>query len=312
MDVASSPCRAGAPSDTCGAPALGSARDALRSALLSSRNTDGGWGYRAGKRSRVEPTCLALLALASEAGARPVDASVLLRWERQGPLLIDPAATHPNLAFNAIAALVAQYDLLGVTGVAAPLVSALLQHRGAKLPESSVIQQDNNLIGWPWVDGTFSWVEPTAWCLLAVRRWTRTHPTLEQAMRIDHAERLLRNRACREGGWNYGNSLVLGKPLMAYAATSALGLLALQNASDDPIVERSSKTLRHLCATEQSGFALALSVIAFRVLGRASADVEQTLASLWQHSAFGGETVATALALYAVNGEADAYEAFRG
>jgi hypothetical protein len=307
----------GSPSDvdvasSADASVLTGARDALRSALLSSRNRDGGWGYRSGKRSRVEPTCLALLALASEArDVRPVDASVLVRWERQGPLLIDPAATHPNLAFNAIAALVAQYAPLGVKNLAAPLATALLQYRGAKLPESSVIVQDNNLIGWPWLDGTFSWVEPTAWCLIALRRWSRTHPTLEGARRIDHAERLLRDRVCRQGGWNYGNSLVLGKPLMAYAATSALGLLALHNTPDDPIIARSIQTLHHLCATEQSGFALGLSVIAFRVLGRPALDVERTLVSLWRDSAFGGETVATALALYAINGEADAYEAFR-
>jgi hypothetical protein len=291
--------------------ALASAGEAFRSALLASRNDDGGWGYRAGKRSRVEPTCLALLALASDRHMGAVDPSILVRWERQGSLLIDPAATHANLAFNAVAALVMQYEPLGAMKGAAPLVEALLQHRGVTLPESSVIQQDNTLLGWPWVDGTFSWIEPTSWCLLALKRWARSRPSIEHATRIDHAERLLRNRVCREGGWNYGNALVLGKPLMAYAATSALGLLALQSKPDDPVMERGSKVLTQLCATEQSGFALALAVIAFRLLGRPSEGVERTLLALWRHSAFGGETVAAALALYAVNGEADAYKAFR-
>ena len=310
------------------APALASARGGLRSALLASRNTDGGWGYRPGKRSRVEPTCFALLALANECGGgascpAPVDASVLLRWERHGELLIDPGATHPNVGFNAIAALVAQYAPPTGTRLAAPLIRALMQHRGVTLPESAIIEQQNDLVGWPWVDGTFSWVEPTAWALLALKQWARTHPTVEFATRIDHGERLLRNRACREGGWNYGNPLVLGKPLGPYAATSALALLALsasargENLGElrrdpaDALTERSIKTLRQLCTTEQSGFALALSVIAFRILGQASADLERTLLALWRDSAFRGETVATAIALYAVNGQADGYEAFR-
>jgi len=289
--------------------ALHGTREALDKALLSSRNADGGWGYRAGKRSRVEPTSLALLALA--AGGEPVDGGILTRWERSAGLLIDPAATHANIAFSGIAALVAQYQPLRLNGAAAPLVNALLDHQGAILPASTTIQQDNALVGWPWLDGTFSWVEPTSWCLLALKRWSRTRPSLDRSVRIDQGERLLRDRVCREGGWNYGNPQVLGKSLYAYAATSALALLALQNRRDDPVVRRSSTTLRGLCTSEQSGFALALSVVAFSLLGEPVADVERALAALWQQSAFGGETVATALALYAVNGAADHYEAFR-
>ena len=289
--------------------ALHGTRDALGAALLSSRNADGGWGYLAGKRSRVEPTSLALVALA--AGGERVDGGVLTRWERRAGLLIDPAATHANIAFSGIAALVAQYPPLGLNGGAGSLVSALLDHQGATLPASTTIQQDNALVGWPWLDGTFSWVEPTAWCLLALKRWSRTRPSLDRSVRIDQGERLLRDRVCREGGWNYGNPQVLGKSLSAYAATSALGLLALQNWRDDPVVRRSSTTLRALCASEQSGFALGLSVLAFRLLGEPAADVERALAGLWQQSAFAGETVATALALYAVNGAEDHYEAFR-
>lgn len=289
--------------------ALHGTREALGRALASARNADGGWGYLAGKRSRVEPTSLALLALA--AGGEPVDAGILTRWDRSGGLLIDPAATHANVAFSGIAALVAQYQPLRLNGRAGPFVDALLRHQGAALPSSTTIKQDNALIGWPWLDGTFSWVEPTSWCLLAVKRWQRMRPSLDRSVRIDQGERLLRDRVCRDGGWNYGNPQVLGKVLQAYAATSALALLALQNWRDDPVVRRSSTTLRRLCTSEQSGFALALSVVAFNLLGEPAADVERALAALWQQSSFAGETVATALALYAVNGAADHYEAFR-
>jgi hypothetical protein len=292
-----------------GSPAPVSEAGHLEAALLAARNPDGGWGYRAGKQSRIEPTSFALLALA--AGGSPVDAGVLARWPRESELLIDPAATHPNIAFNAIAAVAAEYAPLAIPKVAARIVATLLEHRGAELPRTEGIALDPTLQGWPWMGGTFSWVEPTSWCLLALKRWTRVRPSLAVSARIDQAERLLRDRVCRQGGWNYGNSQVLGQALEPYAATSAVGLLALQNAPDDPIVRRSCVSLRTLCATEQSGFALALSALAFRLLGEDSQDVDRALATLWEGTRFTGEIVATALALYVVNGASDRYEAFR-
>ena len=33
------------------------------------------------------------------------------------------------------------------------------------------MRQDGSLQAWSWVDGTFSWVEPTAWCLLLLKKW---------------------------------------------------------------------------------------------------------------------------------------------
>lgn len=281
----------------------------LAAALIAARNPDGGWGYRAGKQSRVEPTSFALLALA--AGGSPVDAGVLVRWPRDSGLLIDPSATHPNVAFNAIAAVAAQYAPLAIPKVAARIVATLIEHRGAELPRTEGIALDPTLQGWPWMGSTFSWVEPTSWCLLALKRWSRVRPSLACSARIDQAERLLRDRVCRQGGWNYGNSKVLGQSLEPYAATSAVGLLALQNAPDDPIVRRSCATLRTLCATEESGFALALSALAFRLLGEDAQDVDRALAALWDRTRFTGENVATALALYVVNGASDGYEAFR-
>ena len=47
----------------------------LALALREARNLDGGWGYYAGKSSRLEPTCWALLALGGEA-----DVEVLQKW----------------------------------------------------------------------------------------------------------------------------------------------------------------------------------------------------------------------------------------
>ena len=82
----------------------------LRDVLVAGRNPDGGWGYYAGKSSRLEPTCWALLALLED--RRPDDAAVvdaglrlLAKWQRADGLIAEPALP-PNLAFNGLASLV--------------------------------------------------------------------------------------------------------------------------------------------------------------------------------------------------------------
>jgi len=285
------------------------AADALQRSLLDARNPDGGWGYLAGKQSRIEPTSFALVALS--AADEGVAAGVLSRFPRRDGLLIDPGATHPNVAFNGIAALAAQYAPLRARDTAAALADVLVRQRGVMLPQSKAIGQDNTLVGWPWLDGTFAWVEPTAWCLLALKRWTGGRRSGDAADRIDHAERLLRDRMCRGGGWNYGNRLVLDKALRPYASTTALGLLALQDFPEDPVVKVSREALKRLCARERSGYALALASLAFARLGTPEPGVEAALASVWEETSFGGEVVATALALYVAAGRDRGYEAFR-
>ena len=70
---------------------------ALRQFLLAGRNADGGWGYYAGKVSRLEPTCWGLLALGD------ADPAVLTRWPAAGGLLRERSGGDVNFAFHALA-----------------------------------------------------------------------------------------------------------------------------------------------------------------------------------------------------------------
>ena len=73
-----------------------SAVESLEAALRRGRNTDGGWGYYAGKASRLEPTCWALLALADS------DPEVLRKWPSVNGLLLERTGGEPNYAFHAL------------------------------------------------------------------------------------------------------------------------------------------------------------------------------------------------------------------
>jgi hypothetical protein len=168
----------------------------------------------------------------------------------------------------------------GGSARATSLIAQLLQFKGEvvdrRYPE---LRQDNNLAAWSWIDGTTSWVEPTAWCLLLLkqRRETisRTH-----AERIEIGERFLLDRACAVGGWNYGNPNVYGTDLIPHVPTTALGLLAMQDRRHDPVVMRSLARLQADAPGERSPLALALSLICMRVYRVPTNDLVTTLVQI--------------------------------
>ncbi len=225
----------------------------LQRFLLDSANASGGWGYYPGKRSRLEPSCWALLALGT-----PESRHVRFLESCQGSdgLLREDRDWPANVAFNALAALA-----LGATATlgAADRVDRVL-HGLTGLTGITVSQeldpinrQNDQLQAWPWVDATFSWVEPTGWALLALKKLTRRAPTAQIRARIADADAVLFDRACDEGGWNYGNSNMLGQRLWPYVPTTALGLLALRDRHPHPATKRALAFLEHNWPSERSG-----------------------------------------------------------
>ena len=293
----------------------------MRDALLAGANRDGGWGYYAGRGSRLEPTCWALLALLplrspfDDMASRLAGASSDFFTDAQQPdgLLLEHglAEEHrPNLAFNGLAALLwSQHPTLTDSVRQKRLLSAISASKGVKLASSPASSQDNTLQAWAWIETTFSWVEPTCWCVLALKRAMRAEAPARA--RIDEAERLLRNRACQAGGWNAGNADVMGQGLHPYVPTTALGLIALQDRRDDSTVRAALAYLVEHRVSEQSGMALALTLICFRLYGLPVADLEQRLLEQWDHTAFLGNFHVIAMALYSLTAGQHAASAFR-
>jgi hypothetical protein len=267
-------------------------------ALVAFRNSDGGWGYAASKSSRIEPTCWSLLALSRTSG-EPLDIEVLLRWKRQDGWFVDLPGAPVNYAFNALAALTLWTDSKGAAH-ALRIASQLLDVRGMKFAQGKEIRQDNSLQAWSWIDATFSWVEPTAMCVLLIKKLRKDLPASPANDRIDTAERMLVDRACAAGGWNYGGSNVYGQELFPYVPTTALGLLAMQDRAKDPTVQRALRWLQKDALTEPSAHALALALIALGVLRTPAPAVEQALRKHVADNASGLSVMGLATALYAL------------
>src|SRR5205085_2740274 len=110
---------------------------------------------------------------------------------------------------------------------------------------------DGQLVGWPWAEGNFSWVEPTSWAMLALRRVGQgAHP------RVEEGRKLLLDRVLEPGGVNYGNRRIFGITLEPIPTPTSLALLALQGC-DDERVKKTVAYLRKAAAIEEDADHLA-------------------------------------------------------
>ena len=88
--------------------------------------------------------------------------------------------------------------------------------------ETSVVAHDTSLIGWPWVENTHSWIEPTSMALLALKACG--HSTHN---RVNQAVNMILDRQLPTGGWNYGNTGVFGKTLRPEPESTGLAMTAI-------------------------------------------------------------------------------------
>jgi hypothetical protein len=276
--------------------------DGMRAALVAARNADGGWPYYKGKASRLEPTVFALLALGEDATA------MLGRWPRLQGLFVDSGGAL-NFGFNGQAAIALARS--PDSAVARSLIPGLVRARGLAMPPSVINRQDNSIQAWSWTDGTFSWVESTAWCLLGLKRLAAHSGDSDVRARFDDGRQFFIDRVCKEGGWNDGNSNMLGAELPPYIPTTALALLAMHDQAADPVVQKGLTYLRDRRLTEQGGLALALTRICLGAYGETGADLDAAILSAWTHTGFVGSVHVTALALYALTASGHGFEDFR-
>jgi uncharacterized protein (DUF362 family) len=228
--------------------------------LVSEAHTDGGWGYSPGLPFHIEPTCLGLLALSIEPRAFPEvvsKARQALENARASDDTYRQARGREEAFWPTALVLFTQAALDESVDELVRTANALLKYRG-RVPEDPAAAEHNDidfrLVGWPWAENNFSWVEPTAWACLALRRsGFGDHP------RVDEGLRLLLDRANDSGGINYGNRRVFGRLTEPIQGPTVLMLMALQG-MDHPRIHSaiqylqkeisSDIDLEHLCWTK--------------------------------------------------------------
>ena len=188
------------------------------------------WGYRPQGASHAEPLALAALALAGHGrrdGALRVCEELIRYQADDGSVRADRDAQiarwPTGLAILAWQSVARQGE---ASAFACPIekgVRWLIKCRGEVVGDpSGLYGHRSELVGWPWVEGTHSWVEPTAFGVLALKASGQGDHG-----RVREGVRLLIDRQIPGGGWNYGNRLSLGRSLRPHIEPTGLALLAL-------------------------------------------------------------------------------------
>ncbi len=170
-----------------------------------------------------------------------------------------------------------------------------------------LLRIDAAIGGWPWQAGeAFATVEPTALAAIALSAWNGAGA---QA-RIDEARRYLADRACRDGGWNYGNPYVYDNALSPITLPTAKALLAARlcgEPAQGPLVSPGAESLSRLLEANPSRKAHAWGALAFASLGdraRAVAHAEAAIDPGDGRGRWGGSPDATALTVLALRAAA--------
>ena len=156
---------------------------------------------------------------------------------------------------------------------------------------------DVSIVGWPWVAGTHSWVEPSAMAMLALaREGSARHP------RVLEGVRLLLDRAIPSGGWNLGNPVVFNTSLRPLPGPTGLALLALARLGGrSTVVDRAVDYLRVALAGTLAPVSLGWGLLGLRAWGASPAGAADRLAWSFDRAvARGPQPVELAMLLLAI------------
>jgi hypothetical protein len=155
-------------------------------------------------------------------------------------------------------------------------VSWILSMGGEILETAPYLGHDTTLVAWPWVQGTHSWIEPSALHLLALKA-----AGLADHARAREAVRLLIDRQLPSGGCNCGNTFVMGAQLRPHTQPTGLALLALAGEQDSSgKVERSLQQLARNISARST-----ISSLAWALHGLAAHDRAPAQANAWLETA---------------------------
>jgi len=155
-----------------------------------------------------------------------------------------------------------------------------------KILARGTVTQNERLRGWGWTPRTASWIEPTAFALIALNRAPRELLPGEAAKRCEIAKLLIYDRMCAGGGWNCGNPVVYGVAGEPLVEPTVWALLALRGEPENEKKALSLQWLERNLSRMAGPGSLALAKICLDMYGREWTADAPSLADLYERNEF--------------------------
>jgi hypothetical protein len=229
----------------------------------------------------AEPTALAALALSGlghAAQAHKAAAWLAQQQATDGSIAVRPGESTP--AWPTSLALVVWSGLNSDHALDPAITKGegwLLKTKGAATEQTADVGHDTRLIGWSWAENTHSWLEPTAFAVLALRALgNQDHPRTREAIH------LMENRLLDSGGCNYGNTTVFGRELRPHVQPTGIVLLALAGSETGPYqakVRKATSWLESQLNSQTPAASLGWGLLGLRAQGVVPAGSKDWLAA---------------------------------
>lgn len=244
-------------------------------------------GYSLGGKAAAEPLAIAALAFVGhgrfDAAAAAAEELAEMQQEN-GEVAVREGEESPGwptslaiIAWRAVTARGASAADFGQYTQRA--TEWLLANRGRAVERSEDFGHNTQLVGWAYAEGTHSWVEPTAFAVLALKAASRQY---DAAAREGIA--VLIDRQLPGGGLNYGNTFVLGQLIRPHIQPTGIGLLALAGEQDPSgRIVKSVAWLRRSIGPQTTPSSLAWAALGLAAHDVTPPDTEQWLSSASDH-----------------------------
>jgi hypothetical protein len=232
----------------------------LRDNLHQRNLTGGGFQEQPDGDFRPDATAWSIIALSAIGDDKKnIDHSqqrLVIAQKKDGRVSI--AADQPDAFWPTALAVLAWQGDAAYKEVQLKAVHFLINTAGLHWPRqvNAPLAHDTSIPGWPWVNATHSWVEPTALALLALSISDKA-----DHLRARQAARLLLDRQLTSGGWNYGNTRVYGQELRPMPASTGLALQALAGRAEQAEVKQSLAYLESIIDHTRTPFSLAWGLL---------------------------------------------------
>jgi hypothetical protein len=220
---------------------------------------EGGFAIYAKESFRPDATAWAVMALETDSGTRDLTIPACQRLAKSqlsdGRIpLIDG---HAESFWPTALAILAWKKVAGFERQVELALQFLLTATGRHWPKQkdAPIAHDTSIEGWPWIENTHSWIEPTSLSTLALKVCGYAGHN-----RVLEAKRMILDRQLPSGGWNYGNTKVFGTMLRPNPVCTGHALSALAGLTESSHVELSLDYLRQKIEHLRTPLALSWAV----------------------------------------------------